>query len=66
MEWFLIWPLFGIIGFALYCSNGNTRPKKWYLLCGAFCTHTLFGFIGLMYGLICFAGRHKRIKGSCQ
>ncbi len=58
----IIWIILGIIGFFLYCSNGNTRPKKMSLLCAAFCTHTIFGPISLFYGYFCFIGRKLKIK----
>lgn len=54
----VVWIAMGIIGFCMYCSNKNTRPKKWYLLCIAFCTHCSFGLIGLFYGYFCFSGRN--------
>jgi hypothetical protein len=63
MELLLLWPILGILGFALYCSNPNTRPKKWYLLMIAFCTHTFFGLIGLFYGFVCFSGRKYKPRG---
>lgn len=65
-HWWLLWPLLGIIGFVMYCSNKNTRPKKWYLLCVAFCTHSFFGPIALFYGYFCFSGRKNKIKGVCE
>jgi len=61
MIYWAIWHILGIIGFVLYCLNGNTRPKKLKLLAIAFCTHTIFGLIGLFYGYVCFSGR-KNIK----
>lgn len=71
MDWSLIgklfiiaWPLSGVIGFAMYCSNKHTRPKKWYLLCAAFCTHAFFGFMGLAYGYFCFSGRKNKCLTS--
>jgi len=62
--WILIWPLLGIMGFAMYCSNKHTRPKKFHLLCVAFCTHSIFGLIGFMYGYFCFSGRHRKVEES--
>lgn len=58
----LLWPILGIIGFVMYCSNKHTRPKKWYLLSVAFCTHLFFGPIGLLYGYCCFEGRHRKVE----
>ena len=62
MLFLTIWLLLGLIGFVMYCSNKNTRPSKWYLLCIAFCTHSFFGFIGLLYGYFCFAGRNNKCQ----
>lgn len=62
MKYLLIWHILGIIGFVLYCMNTNTRPKKWHLLVVAFCTHTLFGPIGLFYGFVCFSGRKNNSR----
>lgn len=62
MEWLLIWPALGMIGFAMYCSNSNTRPKKLYLLFAALFTHLCFGLIALFYGYFCFSGRKLKVK----
>lgn len=62
MEWILIWMLLGIIGFVLRCFNKDTMPKKKFLVCIAFCTHVIFGLMGLAYGYFCFSGR----KNKCQ
>ena len=58
----IIWHILGVIGFILYCSNSNIRPKKKGLLAIAFWTHTFFGLIGLFYGYVCFSGRNKKIQ----
>ena len=53
------WILAGLTGYILYCLNSNTRPsKKLYLLVALF-THIFFGFIGLLYGYICFSSRNN-------
>ena len=56
-----LWFLSGIIGYILYCLNGDTRPKKIGYLIVAFCTHTFFGLIGLFYGYVCFSSRKNKV-----
>ncbi len=55
----ILWFILGIVGFFLYCSNKKIRPKKISLLFAAFCTHFIFGLLGLFYGFVCFSGRKK-------
>jgi len=54
-----IWVLLGFIGYCLYLSNKETRPKKIYLLPVALMTHLCFGVIGLLYGYVCFSSRNN-------
>jgi hypothetical protein len=58
----IVWVLMGIIGYALYLSNPNTRPKKFFLCCIAFSIHCCMGFIALLYGYICFSNRKNKLS----
>lgn len=63
MRWALvIWALMGLVGYVLYMSNKNTRPKTTFLCLLTLVTHTFFGPIGLLYGYICFSNRKNKLK----
>jgi hypothetical protein len=54
------WIGMGIIGFSLYCSNPESRPKKKYLYLLAFCSHCCFGIISLFYGYVCLTTKENK------
>lgn len=49
----------GIIGFSLYMTNKDSRPKKKLLIPIALIPHLCFGIISVLYGFICFTTRKK-------
>ena len=62
----ILWIVSGIIGLILRLFNPCTYPSKKSLWLVMIFTHIIFGFIGLIYGYICFSSRCKQSKDDLK
>jgi len=61
-----LWVFTGVIGSILRLFNTSTYPSKKYLWLPLILTHIIFGFIGLIYGYICYSSRQRQSKDELR